>query len=106
MSYADDVIAARRVALATFGEPVTYTPLVGTPVTPTGIFGDQYVLASGSAQAGVSTSNPAVFLLLEDLPTDPREDKPTLTVRGVVYRVHEKLPDGMGGIVLALRKVT
>lgn len=106
MSYADDVIAARRVALATFGEPVTYAPLVGAPATPTGIFGDEYVLAKGSAEAGVSTSSPAVFLLLADLPTDPRQDKPTITVRGVAYRVHEKLPDGMGGIVLALREIT
>jgi len=88
------------------GEPVTYQPAVGAPVEPVGIFDEAYVLAKGDAEAGVETLGPAVFLRLEDLPVDPELDEPTLTIRGVEYRVIERRPAGLGGIVLALRRVT
>lgn len=112
MSFADLVAAADRIAMDAFGdkdesgEPVqmTYAPAVGAPVPVTGIFDEQYVLAKGSADAGVETIGPAVFLRLEDLPVDPEDDEPTLTIRGDDYRVTERRPDGMGGIVLALRR--
>lgn len=71
-----------------------------------GIFDEQYVLAKGDAEAGVEARGPAVFFRLADLPDDPEDDDPTLTIRGVDYRVVERRPDGMGGVVLALRKVT
>lgn len=108
MSFAELVAAvdlAARTALG--GEPVTYDP-VGTspPVVVTGIFDEQYVLAKGTAEAGVGVLGPAVFLRLADLPTNPEDDEPALTIRSVVYRVTERRPDGMGGIVLALRRVT
>ena len=103
--FADLVAAADRAAQAALGgETVTYAPEVGDPVDVTGIFDELYVLAKGSAEAGVETLGPAVFLRLEDLPTDPDDDEPTLTIRSVDYRVTERRPDGMGGIVLALRR--
>lgn len=105
MSFDELVASVDRVALAVFGEPVpvTYAPLVGVPVPVDGIFDEQYVLAKGTAEAGVESVGPAVFLRLEDLPTDPETDEPTLTIRGIDYRVVERRPDGLGGIVLALR---
>lgn len=113
VSFADLISAADRVALSVFGEPtpVTYAPEVGDPVSTTpsgapliGIFDEQYVLAKGTAEAGVEALGPAVFFRLEDLPVDPEEDEPTITIRGVGYTVTEHRPDGMGGIVLALRR--
>lgn len=109
MSFSDLVAAADRAAQAALGgEAVTYTPTVGAPppaaVQVTGIFDEKYVLAVGSADTGVETIGPAVFLRLEDLPVDPEDDEPTLTIRGVDYRVHARPRDGMGGIVLALRR--
>lgn len=119
MSFADLVAAADRVAMSVFGDkdgngeplPVTYAPEIGAPVsvTPTGapltgIFDEQYVLAKGSAEAGVETLGPAVFFRIEDLPVDPEDDEPTITIRGLDYRVIERRPDGLGGIVLALRR--
>lgn len=97
----------RAVQSCLGGELVTYDP-AGAPaaVQVTGVFDEQYVLAKGGAEAGVGTLGPAVFVLLADLPTDPEVDDPTLTIRSVVYRVIERRPDGMGGIVLALRRVT
>lgn len=107
MSFADLVANADRAAQSALGgEPVIYRPAVEAVVTVTGIFDAQYVLAKGSANAGVETLGPAVFLRLEDLPTNPEDDEPTLEIRGVDYRVIERRPDGMGGIVLALRRTT
>jgi len=88
------------------GEPVIYQSAVGAAVPITGIFDAQYVLAQGDAEAGVTTRGPAVFLRLDDLPVDPELDEPTLTIRGTDYHINDRKPDGLGGIVLTLRKVT
>lgn len=99
--------ADRAVQSALGGELVTYDPAgAAAAVVVTGVFDAQYVLAKGSAEAGVETLGPAVFFRQADLPTDPELDDPTLTIRGINYRVIERRPDGMGGIVLALRRVT
>ena len=103
-----DELVARidRAILANLGSvPVTYQPAVGDPVEVTGMFDAQYVLADSSAEASVETLGPAVFLLLEDLPTDPVDDEPTLTIRGRNYRVRSRSPDGFGGILLGLRGI-
>lgn len=113
MSFADLVKAADRIAIRVFGDeqngepvPILYTPDQGATVQVTGIFDENYVLAKGTPDAGVETIGPAVFIRLEDLPVDPEDDEPTLTIRGAQYRVVERRPDGMGGIVLALRRTT
>lgn len=108
MSFADLIAAADRVALDVFAEatPITYTPDGGAAVEVAGIFDENYVLAKGAAQAAVEAVGPAVFLRLSDLPVDPEADDPTLTIRGVEYTVRERRPDGMGGIVLELRRAT
>lgn len=104
----DELVAQvdRAAQLALGGETVTYAPQVGVAVPVTGIFDEAYVLAKGSAEAGVETLGPAVFFRFEDLPADPEDDEPTLTIRGVEYGVTERRPDGIGGIVLALRRRT
>lgn len=96
----------RVVQSALGGEVVTYTPESGPPYPITGVFDEQYVLAKGDALAGVEAVGPAIFFRVEDLPSDPEEDDPVLTIRGVDYRVVERRPDGIGGIVLPLRRVT
>ena len=103
----DELVARadRAAQRALGGEIVTYTPTVGPPVTPTGMFDENFVLAKGEAEAGVAVSGTAVFLRLADLPSDPRVDKTsTLTIRGVVYKHVSRHPDDQGGIVLFLRK--
>jgi hypothetical protein len=98
---------ADRAAMALLGgSTITYTPQGGVPVQVTGIFDAPYVLAKGDAEAGVETLGPSVFFRLEDLPTDPEDDEPTLTIGGAVYRVDQRRPDGIGGIVLGLHLVT
>lgn len=105
-SFAASVAAMDRDVMESLGgEPVLYQPAVGAPVTVTGMFDEQYVLAKGDAEAGVEAAGPEVFFRLEDLPVDSVQDKPTLTIRGLNYRVLDHQPDGLGGIVLALRLV-
>jgi len=118
MGFAELVAAADRAAQAMLGgEPVTYAPesvglpvqlgapLGVQPVTITGMFDSQFVLAEGDAHAGVEAAGPAVFFRVEDLPADPETDNPTITIRGVDYSVTFRKPDGMGGIVLGLRTI-
>lgn len=104
MSFREHVAAAARESLRVFGEAVTYTPTSEPAVAVTGIFSEQYLLATSNVIAAVEVTSPAVFLLLEDLPEDPRDEdiEPTLTIRGVDYRVTARPTDGMGGITLVL----
>lgn len=107
MAFSDLVEAADRAAMASLGgEIVTYTPQSGEPVQITGIFDAQFSLAKGDVLAGVETLGPAIFFRFSDLPVDPENDDPTLTIRGINYRVIERRPDDLGGIVLALRTIT
>lgn len=105
MGFAELVAAADRAAQRLLGgETITYAPAVGSPVPVTGLFDSQFDLAKGDAQAGVETVGPAVFFRVEDLPVDPTTDDPILTIRGLTYRVTERKPDDMGGIVLLVRR--
>lgn len=88
------------------GVAVIYQPAIGAPVSITGMFDDPYVSAQGDAHAGVEAVGPSVSLRLEDLPVDPEQDEPTLIIGGIVYRIVERQPDGVGGVVLKLRLVT
>lgn len=106
MAFGDLIAAADRNAQALLGgEPVAYHPQAGPAVTVTGIFDEPFMLVQGGAEDGVETKVPTVFLRLADLPTDPEVDHPTLTIRGVTYRVWKRQPAGFGSIQLWLRKV-
>lgn len=95
-----------RAVRARLGGPVIYRPATGAPVEVSGVFDEQFALAqSDPTQAGVETLGPAVFLTLADLPVDPEQDEPTLTVGGRDYHVTGRKTDGVGGIVLVLRLV-
>jgi hypothetical protein len=108
MSFADAVAGLDRAVFGTLGgELVTYTPPGGPESGPlSGLFSEEYQLAKGTAEAGVETVGPAVFVRLADLPIDPHVDDASMTIGGVQYRVIEDRPDGMGGVVLVLRKKT
>lgn len=96
----------RNVQRVLGSESMLYRWAAGAPVPVMGIFDERYVLVQGSAEAGVESVAPAVFLQLADLPSDPREDSPILTIRGRDYRVGEDRFAGMGSILLVLELVT
>lgn len=105
MSFADLLQAVDVTSRALLGEDVIYTPGVGAAVTARGIFDAAYVRVD-AGNAGVSSSVPAVFLSLDDLPTDPSDDEDCRVTRlGVIYKVREAEPDGLGGVLLFLQQV-
>jgi hypothetical protein len=103
MDFAAHLAAADNAALGILGGGVRYQPDGGAAVDVRGIFDAAYVLVA-AGEAGVSSSGPAVFLLLKDLPADPEDDDPTITIDGVAYRAHTKQKDGQGGIRLLLHR--
>lgn len=86
------------------GGPVTYTPGVGEAVMVRGVF-DALYMKVDAGNTGVSSSGPAVFLALSDLPSDPCDDLDArVTVAGTEYKVREAQPDGVGGVHLLLQE--
>jgi hypothetical protein len=106
VSFASFLATADRSVRGILGGPVTYTPGTGAPVVVQGVFDAAFVHAD-LGEAGVSTSGPAVFLTLADLPSDPSADlAATVTVGGITYKPREVQPDGLGGVRLLLRQTS
>jgi hypothetical protein len=101
MDFAAHLSAADRATVGILGGPVLYSAAGGVAVEVRGIFDAAYV-KTDAGQAGVGGSGPAVFLRLADLPGDPEDDDPTVTVDGKAYRVREVQRDGLGGVLLLL----
>jgi hypothetical protein len=98
------------------GIPTTYDPATGPAISVAGIFDAAYVRVE-AGEAGVSSAGPAVFYRLGtssavvtsggidyllELPVDPENDDPTITINGVEYQVVEVKKDGQGGVLLQL----
>jgi hypothetical protein len=103
VSFSALLASADKAALAILGGSVTYAPSAGAPVTVRGVFDAAYVRVD-AGQAGISSSGPAVFLRLADLPTDPEDDAAMVTVDAVQFRVRECQKDGLGGVLLLLHR--
>ena len=59
----------------------------------------------GPEDVGVEETDRSIFHRLEDLPGDPDQDNPTITVDGLQYKVRFRQRDGLGGIRLFLYRV-
>jgi hypothetical protein len=96
MGYAELLETAdRAVQKHLGGVSVIYTPAVGPPVTLTGMFDANYRLAD-QGNSGVEQTGPVVWLRLDDLPLNPDDDEPTITIDGIEYRVRERQQDSPG----------
>jgi hypothetical protein len=84
---------------------ILYKPANGPAVPVKVISASPYVRLQGDELGGVEASLPSVFVRLSELPVDPEIDDPLLTIEGVVYRVTERKPAGLGAIRLMLRRV-
>lgn len=104
MAWPSLLAVADRAVLTHLGDAVRYAPSAGAPVDVRGVFSAAYIRSEVEGAAVVS-SGPAVFLRLEDLPTDPELDTPTITVNGKSYTVLEPKKDGEGGVLLMLNEV-
>jgi hypothetical protein len=77
-----------------------YTPVGGGPQDDPvpGEFDSAYISVSDD---GVSSTSPALFVDLADMPSPQRDDQ--LVINGVTYDTVEVLPDGGGMAILRLR---
>jgi hypothetical protein len=108
MSFGALLESVDRTMMRTLGEKaeddtIVYTPGAGLAVSVDGVFDAAY-RREEAGEAGVSAAEPAVFVRLADLPSDPREDAPTLTIKGISYTVREVEADGDGGARLFLQE--
>lgn len=107
MAFADLVEDVDRAVQGNLGGvTVTYSPATGNgdPVEVVGMFDERYVLAEEGARAGIEQVELALALRVEDLPIHPDADDPVITIGAQNYEVSERRPDGMGMIVLILRR--
>lgn len=87
------------------GESIAYRTSALRMTSIRGIF-DAVYQPLGGGELQVMSSGPAVFVRLEDLPTDPREDRGArVIVDGTHYQIREVQPDGRGGALLLLHEV-
>lgn len=108
MGFFDTVERADRSCLSHLGSvDVTYAPSVGDPVVVQGLFDRPYdLLVEGAAEYGVEQRAPMVWIRLDDLPVDPNDDDPIVTIDGQDYEVIERKPDAeRAAIVLVLHVV-
>lgn len=106
MSFADLLASADGPVRTILGGTVTYSPGAGASVDVDGVFSASSVVVD-LGQPGVSSVRPTAFLRLSDLPTDPETDLAArVTSGGVVYSINEVRPDGLGGVLLILQRVT
>lgn len=106
-SFASLLTLADRAVLTHLGEDggVTYTPGVGASAEVSAVFDAAYVRVD-AGEPGVSSSGPAVFVLVADLPSDPETDvEARVMVDGTEYTIHEVKKDGKGGALLLLHEV-
>ena len=103
MAFPDLVSGMDLALLATFGVDTTYASPAAASAAVRGIFDAAYVRID-AGEAGVSSAGPAVFYRLTDLPVDPADDYPRITIGGVVYTVTEVAKDGQGGVRLMLHR--
>lgn len=104
MAWRDQVARMDATLVEHFGDPTIYTSSSGQAAQPKGIFDDAFVHVD-AGEAGVTSTGPAVFYRLVDLPTDPENDEPELVIAGVTYRVIDVQKDGQGGVMLRLHRV-
>jgi len=95
--------ATSAALLPVLGRDILYAPEGQDASTVTGIFDASYERIN-QGEAGVSTFGPAVFFLLADLPVDPEDDEPTITIDGYDYSIRETAKDGIGGVLIFLHR--
>ena len=89
-----------------FGEPILYSPAMGSAFPLSGVFDEAYrpidpLAIEGMLPSHVTTEHAALGVNLADFPADPQQGD-LLTARGVQYYVQEVQVDGHGGAKLVL----
>ena len=90
--------------LDVFGEPVTYTPVAGSPFPISGVFDNAYRdVSQGEFGTDVISVYPVLGVNLADFSAPPIQgDQLTIASNGKTYAVREPRPDSHGGALLIL----
>ena len=111
MGWPEKVANLHGTEKRTYGEAVTYHADGQADQPVLGIFRDAHAELTLTGESEVSSRQPTLGVRLDDLATEPRPYQthrvglPTgdrVTIRGVLYEVHDEHPDGMGWTELLL----
>lgn len=98
MSFRDLEAAVLNTTNSTFGTVATYTPIVGSPVSITGVFDNAYIEVDT-----VSSLKPVFRIVLSDLALAPAKGD-QVEINSVNYRVIASEVDSYGGSLLILQR--
>lgn len=102
--FRDAVAAMDKAIVRDLGDQnTTYITERGEEIQVPGIFDARHQLVD-AGEAGVSSTAPAVFYRLQDLPVDPSDEEPTVIVDGATYKTVDVKKDGLGGVWIVLQK--
>ena len=90
-----------------FGEgadQVTYTHSGGTPYTLDGIFEAESIDTDPETGAKIISNTPQISFRLSDMQAEP-DNRDTVVIRGVSYRVKDPRYDGQGTVTMRLYRV-
>lgn len=88
-----------------FAEDAVFKPAVGAQSTIRVIFDAAFQEVDPKSKAPVGSVGPAAHLMASALPDDLDEED-RLVIRGATYRVSVPKPDGQGGVLCRLHKVS
>lgn len=87
--------------LAVFGDPVTFVPVIGSPIAISGVFDEAYGEVVLDGEVPITSESPVLGVRLSAFVAPPQQGD-ALVVRNSRYVVREVRPDGHGGAKLML----
>ena len=99
MSFLGEMAKADRAVQLHLGGRILYRSRDEQPISIPAVFDETSRLVA-SSETQMETMVPSVFVRASDLPEPLETDDPTVVHDGISYRVTERSPDGVGGVVL------
>lgn len=90
-----------------FGEPITFLPAIGAPLSTTGIFDEAYREVDLAGGTAVTTEHPVLGIRTSQFPALPLQgDQVIVPSRGKTYVIREVQIDGHGAAKLLLNEAS
>jgi hypothetical protein len=105
VGWRDTIDAGNLAVRGAFGEPVTYRPTGGSPVSIQCPYSEEYVEVEPSSGAAIVSTKPNILLRLADLGGPEPQDGDVFECRGDSFRVEEARVDGTGSVLIVGRRL-